>query len=145
MLLRDFLSILFPAVHLRRSGKPSRDRLCHEWNKPSWTAGKPGRMPYLTTQMNLSQQIRHTSLWMFALFHAPGVVFFFWGCFFLLRIFFLDFSLNMPLLPFTSIFASFSWYASGGHSRSGRKGNSGIGRESKVKPPVSAKNLQPCG
>ena len=38
-----------------------------------------GRMPYLTTQMNLSQQIRHTSLCMFARFHTSGMApFFFW-------------------------------------------------------------------
>ena len=42
-------------------------------------------------------------------------------------------------------FRAFQWAASGSHFRSGRKGNSGIGRESKVKPPVFGKNLQPCG
>ena len=42
-------------------------------------------------------------------------------------------------------FCAFQWTASGSHFRSGRKGNSGIWRESKVKPPVSGKNLQPCG
>ena len=86
--------------------KAARDRLCHEWNKPSRTAGKPGRMPYLTTQMNLSQQIRHTSLWMFALFHAHGVVFFLFGCFFLLRIslgIFLSICLCFRLPPFSRL------------------------------------------
>ena len=42
-------------------------------------------------------------------------------------------------------FHVFQWAASGSHFRSGRKGNSGIGRECKVKPPVFGKNLQPCG
>ena len=42
-------------------------------------------------------------------------------------------------------FCAFQWAASVSHFRSGRKGNSGIGRESKVKPPVFGKNLQPCG
>ena len=42
-------------------------------------------------------------------------------------------------------FHAFQWAASGSHFRSGRKGNSGIGRESKVKPPVFCGNLQPCG
>ena len=42
-------------------------------------------------------------------------------------------------------FRAFQWAASGSHFRSGRKGNSGIWRESKVKPPVFGKNLQPCG
>ena len=59
--------------------------------------------------------------------------------------FFTDFLLkfflpNLPPLPFTSIFASFSDAASGSHFRSGRKGNSGIGRKCKVKPPVFGKN-----
>ncbi len=107
--------------------------------------GQIGRMPYLTTQMNLSRQIRHTSFRMFARFHTPGMVsFLFWV---------VSFRYGF-LLGFFSQYASASVYlhfrvfqlsASGGHSRSGRKGNSGIGRESKVKPPVSAKNLQPCG
>ena len=42
-------------------------------------------------------------------------------------------------------FRVFQWAASDSHFRSGRKGNSGIGRECKVKPPVFGKNLQPCG
>ena len=42
-------------------------------------------------------------------------------------------------------FCAFQWAASGSHFRSGRKGNSGIGRESKVKPPVFCGNLQPFG
>ena len=42
-------------------------------------------------------------------------------------------------------FCAFQWAASVSHFRSGRKGNSGIGRESKVKPPVFCGNLQPCG
>ena len=42
-------------------------------------------------------------------------------------------------------FRVFQWAASGSHFRSGRKGNSGIGRKCKVKPPVFGKNLQPCG
>ena len=131
-----------------RSSVPERKAVCdrphHEWSKPSPTAGKPGRMPYLSARINSSQQIRHTSL----LLVCPvsrfrhGLLSFF-GVFFLSRISLVIF-LNMPLPTFTSIFAPFSWYASG-HSRSGRKGNSGILRKSKVKPPVSAKNLQPCG
>ena len=54
-----------------------------------------------------------------------------------------DFSqicLHLCLPPFLRLPA-----ASVSHFRSGRKGNSGIGRESKVKPPVFGKNLQPCG
>jgi len=62
---------------------------------------------------------------MFARFHASGMAPFFFWLFLFDTDFLLDFYLNMPLLPFTSMFAPFSWYASGGHSRSGRKGNSG--------------------
>ena len=62
---------------------------------------------------------------------------------------FVDFSLKFSLeSASTSVylhFRAFQWAASGSHFRSGRKGNSGIGRESKVKPPVFGKNLQPCG
>jgi len=59
--------------------------------------GQTGRMPYLPTQMNLGQQIRHTSLCMFARFHASGMVsFFFW--------------LFLPFTDFSWVF--FSQYAS---------------------------------
>ena len=64
-------------------------------------------------------------------------------------VFFTDFSfevflsnlLHFRLPPFSHLSGS----ASGCHFRSGRKGNSGIGRECKVKPPVFGKNLQPYG
>lgn len=49
--------------------------------------------------------------------------------------------LHFRLPPFSHLSGS----ASGCHFRSGRKGNSGIGRECKVKPPVFGKNLQPYG
>ena len=42
-------------------------------------------------------------------------------------------------------FRAFQWAASGSHFRAGCKGNSGIVRESKVKPPVFWENLQPFG
>ena len=78
-------------------------------------------------------------------FTLPAIFFFVGRDFFFHGFLFWSFQSNLPLLPFTSIFASFSDAASGSHFRSGRKGNSGIGRESKVKPPVFWKNLQPCG
>ena len=79
-------------------------------------------------------------------FTLPAMsLFSFWGFLFFTDFSFEVFLSNLPPLPFTSIFASFSDAASGSHFRSGRKGNSGIGRECKVKPPVFGKNLQPCG
>ncbi|MCS2634670.1 hypothetical protein NXV47_18720 [Bacteroides uniformis] len=65
-------------------------------------------------------------------------------------VFFTDFSFevflsNLPLLPFTSIFAPFSEPHQAVIFVLGAKGNSGIVRESKVKPPVFWKNLQPFG
>lgn len=80
----------------------------------------------------------------FVPFHASNYAFSFWW------------------LPFTDFFSevlsnsiclcfrlppscAFQGAASVSHFRSGRKGNSGIGRESKVKPPVFGKNLQPFG
>ncbi len=124
--------------------KAVRDRPCHEWYKPSWAAGKP--VPYLTTQMNLSRQIRHTSLRMFARFHASGMGFFLFSVVsfrygFLWGIFFSQYASASVYLHFRA----FQLSASGGHSRSGRKGNSGIVRKCKVKPPVFGENLQPCG
>ena len=80
----------------------------------------------------------------FALFTLPVKYFFsdgflFYG--FSPEVFFYPICLCFRLPPF----CAFLWAASVSHFRSGRKGNSGIGRESKVKPPVFGKNLQPCG
>ena len=78
-------------------------------------------------------------------FTLPADVPFPFGVFPFLRISLLKFSclicLHFRLPPFSRLSGS----ASGCHFRSGRKGNSGIGRESKVKPPVFGKNLQPYG
>ena len=78
-------------------------------------------------------------------FTLPADVPFPFGVFPFLRISLLKFSclicLHFRLPPFSRLSGS----ASGSHFRSGRKGNSGIGRECKVKPPVFGKNLQPCG
>ena len=82
-------------------------------------------------------------LW-FALFTLPVMSFSFWW-FFFLRIFPWSFFYPICLWFRLPPFCAFQWAASVSHFRSGRKGNSGIGRESKVKPPVFGKNLQPCG
>ena len=75
----------------------------------------------------------------------PAMSLFLFGVFPFSRISLLKFSclicLHFRLPPFSHLSGS----ASGCHFRSGRKGNSGIGRECKVKPPVFGKNLQPYG
>ena len=80
----------------------------------------------------------------FALFTLPIMSFSFLGFPFLWIFtwsFFYPICLCFRLPPF----CAFQWAASVSHFRSGRKGNSGIGRESKVKPPVFCGNLQPFG
>ena len=151
-----FQTVFFFAVSFCRKRKAVCDHLPHEWHKPSHTAGKPGRIG-IRPPKQVSTADTHTSLGVvcpvscFRLcFSSLRFFFFVWGgsfgvCFLLTRISFWGFFFNMPLLPFTSIFAPFSEDASDGHSRSGCKGNSGIVRKSKVKPPVFGKNLQPCG
>ena len=87
------------------------DRTFHKWNKPSLTADKPGRM-ILSIRPNTFGQTDKNILpcrW-FARFHATGYVAMFFS---VGDVFFTDFSFevflsNLPLLPFTSIFAPFS-------------------------------------
>ena len=140
------LWIFLFAVPLSRKRKAVSDRPIHEWNKPSHTAGKPGRM-ILSVRPDMFGQTYKIILpcrW-FARFHASGSVPFPFGVFPFSRISLSKFScpicLHFRLPPFSHLSGS----ASGCHFRSGRKGNSGIGRECKVKPPVFGKNLQPYG
>lgn len=116
----------------------------HKWDKPSPTAGKPGRMVYLPDQMGLARRINHTSLQVVCPVSRFRRYFLSLCLFFFLWISLWSFLSNLPLLPFTSILR-LSVAASVSHFRSGRKGNSGIWRGCKVKPPVVWKNLQPCG
>ena len=146
VLLRVSDDFSFSAVPLCRKRKAVSDRPIHKWNKPSHTAGKPGRMILSVRPDTLGQtyKIILPCRW-FARFHASGSVPFPFGVFPFSRISLLKFScpicLHFRLPPFSRLSGS----ASGCHFRSGRKGNSGIGRECKVKPPVFGKNLQPCG
>lgn len=139
-------TISFFAVPLCRKRKAVSDRPIHEWNKPSCTAGKPGRMilSVRPDTFGRTYKIILHCRW-FARFHASGNVPFPFGVFPFSRISLLKFScpicLHFRLPPFSRLSGS----TSGSHFRSGRKGNSGIGRECKVKPPVFGKNLQPCG
>ena len=141
-----FLTIFFFAVPLSRKRKAAHDRPIRKWNKPSYTAGKPGRMILSVRPDTLGQTYKIiTSLPVvcpvsrfrqcpFSFWHYP-----------FLRISLLKFScpicLHFRLPPFSRLSVSrirqsFPFWA---------QGNSGIGRECKVKPPVFCGNLQPCG
>ena len=127
----------------------SECRVCQPapWMKQAPTHSRTNREEWLLppgwTSSVGSETIILPLLW-FALFTLPVMSFSFWW-FFFLRIFPWSFFLhNLPLFSFTSILRlsvsrisqSFSFWA---------QRYSGIGRESKVKPPVFGKNLQPCG
>ena len=107
--------------------------------------GKPGRMTVAARWYKYHRiGNNHTSFVVVCPFHASGDVFFLLVVPFL-RIFSWSFFYPICLCFRLPPFCAFQWAASVSHFRSGRKGNSGIGRESKVKPPVFGKNLQPCG
>ena len=102
--------ISFSAVPLSRKRKAVSDRPIHEWNKPSHTAGKPGRMILSVRPDTLGHtyKIILPCRW-FTRFHASGYVPFpFWRFPFFTDFSFEVFLSNLPPLPFTSIFAPFS-------------------------------------
>ena len=102
--------ISFSAVPLSRKRKAVSDRPIHKWNKPSCTAGKPGRMILSVRPDTLGQtyKIILPCRW-FTRFHASGYVPFpFWRFPFFTDFSFEVFLSNLPPLPFTSIFAPFS-------------------------------------
>ena len=119
--------------------------LPHKWNKRPHTAGNPGRM-IVAARLDKFRRNgnNHTSFVVVCPFHASGDVFFLLVIPFL-RIFPWSFFYPICLWFRLPPFCAFQWAASVSHFRSGRKGNSGIGRESKVKPPVFCGNLQPFG
>ena len=105
-----FADDFFFAVPLSRKRKAVSDRPIHKWNKPLCTAGKPGRMILYVRPDTLGQtyKIILPCRW-FARFHASGYVPFpFWRFPFFTDFSFEVFLSNLPPLPFTSIFASFS-------------------------------------
>ena len=75
-----FWRFFFFAVPLSRKRKAVSDRPIHEWNKPSHTAGKPGRMILSVRPDTLGQtyKIILPCRW-FARFHASGSVPFLFG------------------------------------------------------------------
>ena len=142
----DFWLFFFFAVHLSRKRKAVQDRPLHEWNKPSPTAGEPERMIlYIRPDTSCRTYKIILSIRWFARFHASGYLPFSFVDFFFHGFLFWSFPVQSASTSVYLHFRAFQWAASGSHFRSGRKGNSGIGRESKVKPPVFCGNLQPCG
>ena len=147
VLLRATRWFFFFSCFLCRKRKVNAESvsLPHKWNKRPHTAGNPGRM-IVATRLDKSRRIGKQSYSLccglpfsrsgdvFSLLVIPFLRIFSWS-------FFYPICLCFRLPPF----CAFQWAASVSHFRSGRKGNSGIGRESKVKPPVFGKNLQPCG
>ena len=148
VLLRATRWFFFFSCFLCRKRKVNAESvsLPHKWNKRPHTAGNPGRM-IVATRLDKSRRIGKQSYSLccglpFSRFRwclFPFGDSFFYG--FSPEVFFYTICLCFRLPPF----CAFQWAASVSHFRSGRKGNSGIGRESKVKPPVFGKNLQPCG
>ena len=147
VLLRATRWFFFFSCFLCRKRKVNAESvsLPHKWNKRPHTAGNPGRM-IVATRLNKFRRIgnNHTSFVVVCPFHASGDVFFPLVIPFL-RIFPWSFFYPICLWFRLPPFCAFQWAASVSHFRSGRKGNSGIGRESKVKPPVFCGNLQPFG
>ena len=121
--------------------------LPHKWNKRPHTAGNPGKNDccHPAGQVPSDRKTIILPLLWFALFTLPVMSFSFWW-FLFLRIFPLKFFSTQSASGFVYLhFAPFSEPHQSVIFRSGRKGNSGIGRESKVKPPVFCGNLQPFG
>ena len=103
-----FLWIFLFAVPLSRKRKAVSDRPIHKWNKPSCTAGKPGRM-ILSVRPDMFGQTYKIILpcrW-FARFHASGCAPFQFGVFPFSRISPLKFSclicLHFRLPPFSRL------------------------------------------
>ena len=99
--------------HFRCSFEPEAESrvwpLVHKCNKPSPTAGKPGRK-ILSAHPDTSDRTDKTIppyRW-FARFHVAGYVLFLLGASCFHGFLFWSFLSNLPLLPFTSIFAPFS-------------------------------------
>ena len=127
----------------------SECRVCQPapWMKQTTTHSRANRKEWLLPPGRTSTVGSETFILpcrRLALFTLPVMSFSFWWFLFYVfppEVFFYPICLCFRLPPF----CAFQWAASVSHFRSGRKGNSGIGLESKVKPPVFGKNLQPCG
>lgn len=120
--------------------------LPHEWNRRPHTAGQTGKNDCCHPAGQVQSDRKHSYFLVdglpFSRFRR--LPFLSVGSYFL-RIFPEVFVFQSASVFVYLHLAPFSRIASGSHFRSGRKGKSGIGRESKVKPPVFGKNLQPFG
>ena len=140
------MTFLFFAVPFAGSGKDAECvSLPHEWSRQSHTAGQTGKNDCCRPVVQVPSDRKHSYFLCYGLpFSHSGDVFFLLVIPFL-RIFSWSFFYPICLCFRLPPFCAFQWAASVSHFRSGRKGNSGIGRESKVKPPVFCGNLQPFG
>ena len=148
VLLRVFRWFFFFRCPFCRKRKVNAEcvSLPHEWSRRTHTAGQTGKNDCCRPVEQVPSDRKHSY------FLVGGLPFscFRWCLFFQSVLLFYGFSLKFFLFQSASVFvylhlAPFSRAASVSHFRSGRKGNSGIWRESKVKPPVFGKNLQPFG
>ena len=148
VLLRVFRWLFFFRCLFERKRKVDAECVSppHKWDKRSHTAWQTGKNDCCRPAEQVPSDRKHSYflVWVYP-FHASADFLFFW-----LFPLFTDFPLKFILTQSASVFvylhpAPFSRIASGCHFRSGRKGNSGIWRESKVKPPVFCGNLQPFG
>ena len=147
VLLRVFKWFFFFRCPFCRKRKVNAEcvSLPHEWSRRTHTAGQTGKNDCCRPAGQVLSDRKHSYFLCCGLpFSRSGDVFSLLVIPFL-RIF--SWSFFYPICPCFRLppFCAFQWAASVSHFRSGRKGNSGIGRESKVKPPVFGKNLQPCG
>ena len=146
VLLRGFRWFFFFRCPFCRKRKVNAEcvSLPHKWNRQSHTAGQTGKNDCCRSVVQVPSDRKHSYFLVGGLpFSRSGDVFFLWW------FLFYGFSPEVFSTQSASVFvylhfAPFS-EPHQSHFRSGRKGNSGIGRESKVKPPVFGKNLQPCG
>ena len=147
VLLLVFRWFFFFAVHLCRKRKGCRVCQPAPWMKQAATHSRANREEWLLppgwTSTVGSETFILPCRW-FALFTLPTITFSF-SRFLFLRIFPEVFVFQSASFFVYLHLAPFSRIASGSHFRSGRKGNSGIWRESKVTLPVFGKNLQPFG
>lgn len=115
-----FQTVFFFAVSFCRKRKAVCDHLPHEWAQAITHGRQTGKNRHPSAETGFNKRMPILPLGRFARFHASGCVFLHYGfsflfgdgsfgvCFLLTRISFWDFFFNMPLLPFTSIFAPFS-------------------------------------
>lgn len=137
VLLRGFSVLPFFSRSIFLKAGTVYDRPSNMWAKPSPTESKPGRMPIYSRLKVFSRSDMDIHPLCGLPFHVFRQVPF---SSYTDLVDFSQICLHLCLPPFLRLPVSRI-----SHFRSGRKGNSGIGRKCKVKPPVFSKNLQPFG